>query len=1088
MTILGIAMLVVAVAYGWQREWLRRELEARLAAAFELPVSIGSIEGPLHRDVTVRALRIGDPSAVLLELDALRLQLEALRLGERPTLEISRIDLSRPRLQLRRGSDGRWPWETEQPEAEAPVEAWPFELAVGSAVLEAGFVELSEGDQSLLQVEFDAVLDDGQLGSDLAIGKFQLSFAARQPAVSAARAISGSLEASYTQERFQSVVLRAEGPGFDAQLRGSGTLDAIEQAVASVQIASLDALDEALLGDVIAASGALSISADLRGPYSWPIGNIAVDGAGIRTADLELGQLQLRIASEAVGQLRVDVLRVEGGVFEVAAVPGALIIADAKRTALRGIELHGIDGKSALKLDLEAPSFQSHDFDALLHDPATRVAIDARAWPLGSLVPLWRIVGVEVSGLLDANLVLNGDAAGPRVHGSAQLDSGNLRVSDAEAVGVALEVEVDGSLIAPGAKWIASVDALRWADTPLGALRCALETSDTRVVEVGEFALTGGLLSLQVAPGSRLRVDRGGVAFEGFDLALEDQRLLLSGWVSASAADDLRLVFPNLDAARLSRIATALGAPAATVEVAGRVDGQLVWEGPIADPQLAGEIRWSDARIGELGFDRIETGIKTRESVVQIDSHWTYQGSVALDADAALPASRILSDPKALLDDPRTELELRAEEFELASLARFLPPAVSRLAGSLSAELRATGGPFPANVSGRLAIDRGAVELRALGGQTLAPIMLRARLIDEQIQLEELQIGEDASRLHGTGKLAFSGERPQQIDLHLAFENYAIDVPRLVKGTLDGPVDLTSTTEAPELRGRLELGGLRIQIPETDSAEYKEIQVLSSGEGGADTELREGESTPALFESLRLDIEVAVRRNSWARGRGAEVELEGDLVARKDPRRPLLLSGDFKTVRGTYAIYGRRFRIERGEAILDGAEEVDPVLDVRAEHKVRGVRIFALLEGRLSEPTLRFESEPELSETDIASYLILGRPADAVGAGEQPALDAVAAQIAAGAALSEFERLFGGSLPVDLIDVQIEENGEESEVRAGVGKYVGERLFLYYEHGFGDEAEDELRAEYELTPNWSVESSVTTDDEVGADLIFEFEN
>jgi autotransporter translocation and assembly factor TamB len=70
----------------------------------------------------------------------------------------------------------------------------------------------------------------------------------------------------------------------------------------------------------------------------------------------------------------------------------------------------------------------------------------------------------------------------------------------------------------------------------------------------------------------------------------------------------------------------------------------------------------------------------------------------------------------------------------------------------------------------------------------------------------------------------------------------------------------------------------------------------------------------------------------------------------------------------------------------------------------------------------------------------------------------------------------------------MEGSGEESEVRAGVGKYVGERLFLHYEHGFADEGEDELTAEYELTPNWSVESNASSNEELGADLVFEVEN
>ena len=154
---------------------------------------------------------------------------------------------------------------------------------------------------------------------------------------------------------------------------------------------------------------------------------------------------------------------------------------------------------------------------------------------------------------------------------------------------------------------------------------------------------------------------------------------------------------------------------------------------------------------------------------------------------------------------------------------------------------------------------------------------------------------------------------------------------------------------------------------------------------------------------------------------------------------------------------------------------------------VRDVRIFVVIDGRLSDPQIQFESEPELDDTDIASYLLLGRPAAETGEGGQPALDAAAAQIAAGSALREVEQLFGGRLPVDLVDIRMDGEGDSSQLRAGVGKYVGERLYLYYERAFGDEGKDELKAEFELTPRWSVESGVSSEGETGADIIYEIE-
>lgn len=103
------AALVVSVVNGWQRNWLRREFETRLAEALQTPVSIGALEGPLHRDVTLRAFRIGDASAPTLEIESLRVNFGMPQLTATPMLMISQIDLHRPQLQLRRGPDGHWP-------------------------------------------------------------------------------------------------------------------------------------------------------------------------------------------------------------------------------------------------------------------------------------------------------------------------------------------------------------------------------------------------------------------------------------------------------------------------------------------------------------------------------------------------------------------------------------------------------------------------------------------------------------------------------------------------------------------------------------------------------------------------------------------------------------------------------------------------------------------------------------------------------------------------------------------------------------------------------------------------------------------
>jgi translocation and assembly module TamB len=482
----------------------------------------------------------------------------------------------------------------------------------------------------------------------------------------------------------------------------------------------------------------------------------------------------------------------------------------------------------------------------------------------------------------------------------------------------------------------------------------------------------------------------------------------------------------------------------------------------------------------------VDARVETEGQQILAESDWSRGGASRLHTRAFLPRDLVFAQPGSLLQHPRTRIEAQLQEFDLAALAAFLPSEVSKIGGVVDARVEARGGPERPELSGTLALEGGTLALAALRQRPLEPMSARLRFDNDRIFLQQLTIGSAEAGVSAQGEAQIESDQVASVDLGVAFEKFPIDARGLVRGTLSGPIRISGKPRALALTGELELADLKIEIPEEDDATVKEIRVISGDGTTPGLTIQEDETETSIIDPMRVDLELRIARNSWARGRGAEVELQGSLRAKKTRKTAIRLDGTIETVRGTYEIYGRRFRIERGEAVLDGAEDPDPVLNARALHRVRGVRIYAILEGRLSDPRLRFESQPELTETDIASYLLLGRPASG-DEGPPPALDAVAAQVATGAAVREFERLLGGTLPVDLLDARMEKNGDTSELRAGVGKYVGDRLFLHYERGFGDEPEDELQAEYELDDNWSIESSVSSEGQTSAHLIFEIE-
>ena len=375
----------------------------------------------------------------------------------------------------------------------------------------------------------------------------------------------------------------------------------------------------------------------------------------------------------------------------------------------------------------------------------------------------------------------------------------------------------------------------------------------------------------------------------------------------------------------------------------------------------------------------------------------------------------------------------------------------------------------------------------ALPRQRVGPISAVGRLSTGTIEIDRVAIGPPEAQILANGRVEELGSGDERLSGELRFAAYPFKVTGLAKARLDGGLQLGGRVSAPTVGGKLVLSEVDLWLPESSAPELKEILVYAEGNQGDGLSIEEGEPETGLADRIAADVSVELKRGSWARGRGVEAELSGDLRLQKPAGGRESYSGSIRTVRGTYEVYGRRFQIERGLATLDGSARIDPVLDIVGKYRIRNVEIDARIGGRLSDPSLVFESNPELSQTDIASYLLLGRPAATASGDDAVAVQVTAARLATGLVSSELDRLLAPILPVDVIDVRLDSSDEEDAFALGVGKYIGERLFIRYDRRFGREVVDEFRAEYELTPRISVESSAATNGEAGGDVIFNLE-
>jgi autotransporter translocation and assembly factor TamB len=124
------------------------------------------------------------------------------------------------------------------------------------------------------------------------------------------------------------------------------------------------------------------------------------------------------------------------------------------------------------------------------------------------------------------------------------------------------------------------------------------------------------------------------------------------------------------------------------------------------------------------------------------------------------------------------------------------------------------------------------------------------------------------------------------------------------------------------------------------------------------------------------------------------VEVTGELNVVFDRQtEDLRLTGTLNTVRGTYRIeatpvFAKIFDVQEGTVTFPGTPGVNPNLSLQAVHRVRtpraeSIEITAQIVGTLENPrvTLRSETDPNISQSDLVSYLFIGMPSYAIGSG-----------------------------------------------------------------------------------------------------------
>ena len=205
---------------------------------------------------------------------------------------------------------------------------------------------------------------------------------------------------------------------------------------------------------------------------------------------------------------------------------------------------------------------------------------------------------------------------------------------------------------------------------------------------------------------------------------------------------------------------------------------------------------------------------------------------------------------------------------------------------------------------------------------------------------------------------------------------------------------------------------------------------------------RPADRTPTTRD-VALDLQIDLGSKLRLRGRGLETGLRGELhITSPDGR--LTVNGTVRAADGTYAAYGQKLSIDRGLIIFNGPVD-NPRLDIEATRPNIDIRVGVPVTGTALNPRIRLFSEPELSEIDKLSWLVMGRASDGLGRTDTALLQRAALALLAGEGESMTDQ-FTKAIGLDELSLR-QSDGEVRETVISLGKQLSRRWYVGYERG-----------------------------------------
>ena len=237
----------------------------------------------------------------------------------------------------------------------------------------------------------------------------------------------------------------------------------------------------------------------------------------------------------------------------------------------------------------------------------------------------------------------------------------------------------------------------------------------------------------------------------------------------------------------------------------------------------------------------------------------------------------------------------------------------------------------------------------------------------------------------------------------------------------------------------------------------------------------------APMQVLLDNFKINLGEDFALRGLGLDAMLAGQITLNGLTQEQPNAVGSVVVKRGTFMAYGQLLNIQRGIINFNGPID-NPGLDIRAMRNTKPVSAGVEITGTAVAPATKLVSNPNVSDTEKLSWLVLGHGLDQAGKNQYAMLS-----LAAGALFSSNE-----SVPLQTkiaraagLD-ELSFAGSDAETAAvSFGKRLTSDLYLSYEKSVSGLL-DVARLTYFITPVWQVRGASGAESAVDVLYTFSF--